>query len=94
MKKYIPFVFAFVFCILFSACDNLTFDASALSEQFEEAEEKRKQEDFNNRFYIYTDPETKVQYIVYHEKNAYAGFGGITPRLNTDGSLIISEENK
>ena len=40
-------------------------------------------------FYIFTDPDTGVQYIVYRQKAGYAGFGGITPRLNSDGSLIV-----
>lgn len=42
--------------------------------------------------FVWTDPDTKIQYIVYREKRGYAGCGGITPRLNTDGSLYISED--
>ena len=41
--------------------------------------------------YIWTDPETGVQYVVYSEKHGYAGIGGITPRLQADGSLYINE---
>lgn len=39
--------------------------------------------------YIVTDPDTGVQYLVYREKAYNAGFGGITPRLNPDGSLCV-----
>lgn len=42
--------------------------------------------------FVWTDPDTKIQYIVYREKFMNAGFGGITPRLNADGSLYISED--
>lgn len=42
--------------------------------------------------FVWTDPDTKIQYIVYREKLGYAGFGGITPRLNADGSLYISKD--
>ena len=37
--------------------------------------------------YIWTDEETGVQYIVYERGYGYAGMGGITPRLNADGTL-------
>lgn len=39
--------------------------------------------------YIVTDQKTGVQYIVFREKVGYAGMGGITPRLNADGSLCV-----
>ncbi len=41
--------------------------------------------------YIWTDEDTGVQYIIYREKTMNAGFGGITPRLNADGSLYCVE---
>lgn len=44
--------------------------------------------DADNMF-VWTDEETGVQYIVYNEKRYNAGFGGITPRLNADGSLHV-----
>lgn len=48
-----------------------------------------------NHIYVWTDEETGVQYIIYHEKCGYAGFGGITPRLNPDGSLyVVSDDLK
>lgn len=46
----------------------------------------------NNHISIWTDPETQVQYIVYKQSGAYAGMGGITPRLNADGTLYIATE--
>lgn len=42
---------------------------------------------------IWTDEETGVQYIIYHGyKNS--DLGGITPRLNADGTLYITEESE
>lgn len=44
----------------------------------------------SDTIYIWTDEETGVQYVIYREKLYNAGFGGITPRLNQDGSLYIA----
>lgn len=50
---------------------------------------KKIKEKDNDVVRIWTDEETGVQYVIYRESslNGYAGFGGITPRLNADGSL-------
>ena len=44
----------------------------------------------NTEVFIWTDEETGVQYIVYCD---YCGMGGITPRLNADGTLYIETES-
>jgi maltose-binding protein MalE len=46
----------------------------------------------NEDISIWTDDETGVQYIIYSHGQDYQGMGGITPRLNADGSLYA--ENK
>ena len=38
---------------------------------------------------IWVDTETGVQYIIYHGNNNQY-LGGITPRLNSDGTLYIA----
>ena len=38
---------------------------------------------------FWTDEFTGVQYVIYDRSGGYAGMGGITPRLNSDGSLYI-----
>ena len=43
----------------------------------------------DENIYIFTDPDTGVQYLVYREHRYRAGMGGITPRLNPDGSLCV-----
>lgn len=41
--------------------------------------------------YDYVDPETGVHYLIYSQDAGYAGMGGMTPRLNADGSLMVDE---
>lgn len=43
------------------------------------------QDDMHIEFW--TDKETGVQYVIYDRGAGYAGMGGITPRLNADGTL-------
>lgn len=38
---------------------------------------------------FWTDEETGVQYVIYNHGVGYKGMGGITPRLNADGTLYI-----
>ena len=38
---------------------------------------------------FWTDEETGVQYVIYDRVCGYGGMGGITPRLNSDGSVYI-----
>ncbi len=48
-----------------------------------------------DNLFFWTDEETGVQYIIYNEERYNAGFGGITPRLNTDGSLyVVNADNE
>lgn len=46
---------------------------------------------YNSDVYDYVDPETGVHYLIYSRKNCDAGMGGITPRLNPDGSIMVDE---
>lgn len=64
------------------AVDNIVGSANEPAEVGEKGDDK---------IYIWTDEETGVQYVIYREKTANAGFGGITPRLNSDGSLYIAD---
>lgn len=57
-----------------------------------EEKKQAKSEEIQGNIYIYTDPDTKVQYVVYSYHEGYAGMGGITPRLDADGSLMIADK--
>ena len=48
---------------------------------------KLNSKDTDIRFW--TDEETGVQYVIYNHGAGYKGMGGITPRLNADGTLYI-----
>ena len=43
---------------------------------------------YDDEIFVWKDPETDVQYIVYKGYRK----GGITPRLNNDGTLYIAQD--
>ena len=44
---------------------------------------------YNDDIYEFIDPDTGVHYWIYSHSAGYAGMGGITPRLNSDGSIMV-----
>lgn len=44
---------------------------------------------YNNNIYEFIDPDTGVHYWIYSHSEGYSGMGGITPRLNSDGSIMV-----
>ena len=51
------------------------------------------QDEKNDSIRFWTDEETGVEYVIYsHSSNGYTGMGGITPRLNADGTLYHPTE--
>ena len=44
---------------------------------------------YNDDVYEFIDPDTGVHYWIYSHSAGYAGMGGITPRLNSDGSIMV-----
>lgn len=56
------------------------------------ADDTNTEESSNINVYFWTDEVTGVQYVIYSSVGVgYAGMGGITPRLNSDGSLYTTE---
>ena len=45
---------------------------------------------YNDDIYEFIDPDTGVHYWIYSHKAVYGGMGGMTPRLNSDGTLMIT----
>lgn len=43
-----------------------------------------------NYMYEFIDPETGVHYWVYSKPVIKGGMGGITPRLNADGTIMVT----
>ena len=89
MKKVVFILFALVLIFCLVSCD-LQNERTELT-----SEEKRvKTLSKNTDMFIWIDEETGVQYIVYCDKSGYSGMGGITPRLNADGTLYITTESE
>lgn len=48
--------------------------------------------DINKNIFEYVDPETGVHYLLFIRKEGYGGMGGITPRLDKSGQVMIDKE--
>lgn len=48
--------------------------------------------DINKNIFEYVDPETGVHYLLLVRKDGYGGMGGITPRLDKSGQVMIDKE--
>ena len=48
----------------------------------------------NCDIYEYVDPETGVHYLIYSNHVGRGGAGGMTPRLNADGSIMVDEKEE
>ena len=46
---------------------------------------------YNNDIYEFVDPDTGVHYWIYSHSEGYSGMGGMTPRLNSDGSIMCDK---
>lgn len=44
---------------------------------------------YNDDIYEFIDPDTGVHYLVYSRSAPSKGMGGITPRLNANGSIMV-----
>ncbi len=83
MKK----VFVIIFSISLLCVIGLTVYIGANKDDYNVVKEPTVGGMNNETIYIWTDEETGVQYMIYRERaGIYAGLGGITPRLNPDGS--------
>ena len=45
----------------------------------------------NSDIYEFVDPDTGVHYWIYSHAELYKGMGGMTPRLNSDGSVMCDK---
>ncbi len=81
IKKFLCFFLVFLLFFSFVGCAKNTPDIKNTPEV---------QQIYNNDIYEFIDNETGVHYLIYsHKYDGYAaGMGGITPRLNSDGSVM------
>ena len=90
-NKLIAVIVVSLFMIALTVCNSVKAQKNVNSPQ-SGLKSATENSPVDKSIIIWTDPETKIQYIVYREQHGYAGFGGITPRLNSDGSLYITKE--
>ena len=90
ISKYIMYVVLFIIFI-FSVASILYEGVNKSSQTVEASEnadvESQLHEVDSDDILIWIDPDTNVQYIIYSRKDGYGGMGGITPRINLDGTL-------
>lgn len=91
----IPAILSIILCIFSFIKSTIENEQKVLEEQERLAEEKSELEEKSGikaleDSYIreYVDPKTGVHYLVYSHKVHNGGMGGITPRLNSDGSIM------
>lgn len=46
---------------------------------------------YNDDIYEFIDPDTGVHYWIYSHSGGYSGMGGMTPRLNSDGTIMTTK---
>ncbi len=74
MKKFIAIILAAMLMTAFlTGCDDDTNKTNSSNMDIE----------------FWTDEVTGVQYVIYDRYAGYGGMGGITPRLNADGTLYV-----
>ncbi len=92
MKKLVLILLSLTLVLCLVGCDA---SETSYETKTEEAPKKTEIDEVSiSKILIWTDEETGVQYIVYRDKAGYGGMGGITPRLNADGTLYIEEESE
>lgn len=87
ISKYVMYVALFVIFIVSVACtmyeeSNEPIQTTEINENM--CKESQLYQADSKDIRIWTDPETNVQYVIYF---GYGGAGGITPRINIDGTL-------
>lgn len=91
MKKIFSVLIIVVLMLCLSGCETETLNEI---QNPTNSTSPTLSERIDKRIFIWTDTETGVQYIVYKDGAGYQGMGGITPRLNADGTLYVVETEK
>lgn len=73
MKKFLAIILVVMFMTCLVGCTDDTNKTASSNMDIE----------------FWTDEETGVQYVIYDRSYGYTGMGGITPRLNADGTLYV-----
>ena len=75
-------------CILLSVClCTLLIGCGRNAEE----SKANKEKEICNDVYEFVDPETGVHYWIYSNTIGNSGQGGMTPRLNSDGTVMVTK---
>ena len=75
-------------CILLSVClCTLLIGCSRDVEEYK----VNKAEEIRDDVYEFVDPDTGVHYWIYSNITGNSGQGGMTPRLNSDGTVMVTK---
>lgn len=82
-----------VICFTITGC-NIELEEKTNDTPKSVSNEKKKDDTFesvpNKSIYEFIDPDTGVHYWIYSRDCGYSGMGGMTPRLNADGSVMVT----
>ena len=91
MKKRMLFVvFSLALVFVLAGC-SLNDALDELQNTHEGEQREVEYASYAHCVYDYIDSETGVHYLLYSFYNANGETGGITPRLNPDGSVMVDE---
>ncbi len=86
MKKIIYSMLIILILIVFTGC--------SIQDDEESSTEENKFQivyTYDNDIFEFVDPDTGVHYWIYSHVAGRAGMGGITPRLNSDGTVMVTK---
>jgi len=84
MKKIFVTLMMVVTVLSLTACGQQTKDET----NTQTVQEDTMRYTSGNNVYVYVDPETGVNYLIYHGYRC----GGITPRYDSEGNIMITNE--
>lgn len=84
MKKILGLILVLAICFGLCGCD---FE----SDRAKQIEHERNAHEVSEDVYEFIDQGTGVHYLIFSHDEHYRGMGGITPRLNADGTVMVTE---
>lgn len=82
MKKILVLLLSACMCFALVGCD--------VPHETQTSNERSISKINNNDIYEFIDPDTGVHYWIYSHYGGYSGMGGMTPRLNSDGTVMTT----
>lgn len=78
-------------CILLCSCMCISLAGCNIPKETETSNAGSTSKIRNNDIYEFVDPDTGVHYWIYSHSGGYSGMGGMTPRLNSDRTVMVTE---